>query len=120
MSDYLTQKFIKKSIAIYGDQYDYDLVEYVNHKSKVIIICKIHDYYFEVQPTKHINYGKGCRLCTLDKIKEKRVPITILVEKAQLKHGNIYDYTESQRIGDRQMSIRCRIHGIFIQSFYDH
>ena len=55
-----TQDFINKAIKIYGnDKYDYSKVEYKNAKSKVIIICKLHDIEFLQAPTDHISLKQG-------------------------------------------------------------
>jgi len=51
-----TEEFIKKAKNIHGDKYDYSLVEYKNNKTKVKIICPIHDV-FEQRPGSHL---KGC------------------------------------------------------------
>jgi len=53
--------FIKNSIFIHGDKYDYSLVEYKNAKTKVKIICPIHGM-FEQMPDTHIR-GGGCPKC---------------------------------------------------------
>ena len=37
-----TEKFIKKSIQIWKNKYDYSKTEYIDSKTKVIIICKEH------------------------------------------------------------------------------
>ena len=37
-----TQIFITKAKAIHGDLYDYSLVDYINNKTKVKIICSKH------------------------------------------------------------------------------
>ena len=40
-----TEDFIKKAKEIYGDEYDYSKVNYVNCDTKVTIICKKRRYY---------------------------------------------------------------------------
>lgn len=37
-----TEEFVKKSIKIHGDKYNYDKVNYINNEIAVIITCKIH------------------------------------------------------------------------------
>jgi hypothetical protein len=37
-----TQLFILKAAKIHGDRYDYYNVNYINSKTKIKIICKIH------------------------------------------------------------------------------
>ena len=54
-------KFIEKAKLIHGDKYNYSLVEFVNNKTKVKIICPIHGE-FEQFVYSHIR-GKGCNLC---------------------------------------------------------
>jgi len=56
------QEFIKKAKKIHGDKYDYSLVDYVNNKTKVIIICKNCGLKFMQEPRNHLN-GQGCPNC---------------------------------------------------------
>jgi len=56
-----TEKFIKKSKIIHGNKYDYSLVDYINNKTKVKIICSLHGI-FEQRPDKHL-CGRGCVVC---------------------------------------------------------
>ena len=58
-----TEEFIKESIKINGNDYDYSNVEYVNNHTKVTIICKIHGE-FKQTPDAHIGKLKqGCPKC---------------------------------------------------------
>jgi len=64
------QNFINKANKIYGnDKYDYSLMIYKSNKTKIIIICKIHNERFEQSPQKHIR-GEGCKKCAIDKIEK--------------------------------------------------
>ena len=56
-----TNQFIKRVRKIYGDRYDYSLVDYKNANTKVKIICPIHGI-FERTPRSHWE-GKGCPIC---------------------------------------------------------
>ena len=38
-----TEEFIKDAIKFHGNEYDYSKVDYINTRTSVIIICKIHD-----------------------------------------------------------------------------
>lgn len=58
-----TQKFIKKSIEIHGDLYDYSLVDYIHSHKKVLIICKTHGV-FSHTANSHLK-GHGCLRCGL-------------------------------------------------------
>lgn len=55
------EEFINRAQAIHGDKYDYSLVEYVNNRKKVKIICPVHGV-FEQTPTNH-RHGQGCPRC---------------------------------------------------------
>lgn len=55
----LTTKFIEKSIKIHGNKYDYSLVDYIDNKTKIKIICSIHGC-FEQTPGIHLR-GSGGR-----------------------------------------------------------
>jgi len=54
--------FIEKAKKIHNNKYDYSLVEYINNKSNIKIICKEHGI-FEQTPSKHINSKQGCPIC---------------------------------------------------------
>ena len=53
--------FIKKSQKLHGDKYDYSKVNYIESKTKVSIICKIHGEFYQT-PSDHL-YGCGCPKC---------------------------------------------------------
>lgn len=76
-----TESFIKKSISIHGDRYDYSKVEYVNKSTKVKIICHIHGE-FEQTPNNHFNSKIGCNMCKLESTESKPCSdISILLKK---------------------------------------
>jgi len=66
-----TSEFIKRSIKIHCDtnistgivscKYDYSEVNYINNRTKVLIICKEH-YGFMQTPFNHLR-GRGCNKC---------------------------------------------------------
>jgi len=58
--------FTKKAKKIHRDKYDYSLVNYINSKTKVKIICSKHGV-FEQRPTDHINNLQGCPICKTSK-----------------------------------------------------
>lgn len=50
-ANYTTEEFIKLAIKFRGEElYDYSLVKYVNIRTKIKIICKIHNIVFEAYP----------------------------------------------------------------------
>lgn len=58
---YTTKQFIEKAKEIHGERYDYSLVDYVNSKKKIKIVCPIHGV-FEQTPNGHLR-GYNCPLC---------------------------------------------------------
>lgn len=56
-----TEEFIKRSINIHKNKYNYDSVNYVNMNKKVKILCKKHGFFNQV-PHSHL-YGIGCPDC---------------------------------------------------------
>jgi len=53
--------FILEAVKIHRDKYDYSLVEYMNAKDCVTIICSLHGE-FDQKPTHHLQ-GSGCPMC---------------------------------------------------------
>ena len=56
-----TESFIAEAKEIYGDRYDYSMVEYKNRDHRVTITCPIHGE-FQVYAREHLD-GKGCPKC---------------------------------------------------------
>ena len=104
------EDFIKRSNKIHNDKYDYSLVKYINEKTKVKIICKIHGE-FEQLPIIHLN-GSNCPQCSIQKIRKNEEFLT----KSKLKYNNKYDYSLTDyKKGNIKIKIICPIHGVFEQ-----
>ena len=105
-----TNEWIEKSKEIHGDKYDYSLVNYMNNKIKVKIICKKHGI-FEQVPKSHIN-GNGCIKCA----GVNKLNTNDFIEKSIKIHGDKYDYTMVNYISAyTKIKIICKKHGIFEQ-----
>ena len=63
---YTINEFIEKSIIIHGNKFDYSKVNYVDSKTKIIIICNEHGD-FEVRPNNHLSSYQGCPKCQTKK-----------------------------------------------------
>jgi hypothetical protein len=63
----ITNDFIEKVKNIHNNKYDYSLVNYINNKTKVKIVCPIHGM-FEQIPGSHLN-GSGCKKCGISMTK---------------------------------------------------
>lgn len=58
---YSTSEWIQKAREIHSGKFDYSKVNYVNSKTKVIIVCPKHGE-FEQVPSEHMS-AKGCKYC---------------------------------------------------------
>ena len=67
-----TEEFIAKCRQVHKNRYDYSLVEYVNGKTLVKIICRVHGV-FEQTPSNHLHHLKNCKKCATIFIKRKKV-----------------------------------------------
>lgn len=67
--------FIKLADIKHNGNYDYSLVNYINAKEKVDIICKNCGRVFKQSPNDHLN-GRGCPYCRESKL-EKEVEIIL-------------------------------------------
>lgn len=108
--------FILQCIKIHGEKYDYSLVDYVNSKTKIKIICNIHHQVFEQIPSSHLR-GSGCNICS----KNKKLDTEMFIKKCELVHNSKYDYSLVNYISAHtKIFIICHTHGIFTQTANSH
>lgn len=109
------EKFIEKANIIHKNKYDYSLVEYINNRTAVKIICPKHGI-FELTPKNHL-YGCVCPLCSKTKKSNKEE----FANKANIVHNGIYDYAKVEYINSMtKVEIVCPKHGSFWQTPTDH
>ena len=108
-----TDSFISKAKLIHKDKYDYSLVEYVNCKTKVTIICPIHGE-FEQAPNNHLS-GGGCEKCGEVRTGlSKRSNTYDFINKAKKVHSAIYLYDKVNYIkATIDVTVNCPKHGDF-------
>ncbi len=113
----ITQKeFINKANKIHNDKYDYSLVEYVNAKSKIKIICPIHGV-FEQIASSHTDQKTGCSICS----KKHNYSDFEFINKANIIHNDKYDYSLVEYKNNyTKIKIICPIHGEFKQTPTNH
>ena len=110
-----TIKFIAKAKLKHGDRYDYSLVEYINSRTKVKIICKIHGV-FEMSPDNHLS-GQNCGRCAGN---GKKTTSLFILDAINV-HGNTYDYSNVfYTTAATKVDIGCEIHGMFSQTPNSH
>ena len=110
-----TSQFIKESIQVHGDKYDYSLVDYKGANKKVIIICPIHSE-FQQPPYDHIS-GANCPKC----YGNVRLTLGEFISKAKQVHGDKYDYSMVDYVNNStKIKINCLKHGEFKQYPTNH
>ncbi len=116
MERFTTEQFILKSKEIYGDKYDYSLVDYKNNKTKVKIICPEHGI-FEQRPNNHLQSTIGCIKCS----NIYKPSITEFIVNSKKIHGDKYDYSLVDYKNNKiKVKIICPEHGIFLQTPNSH
>ncbi len=98
-----------------GCKYDYSKVDYVNSKSKVVIVCRTHGD-FKQRPGDHMR-GDGCSLCS----ERAKKDTSSFVTKSKTIHGDKYEYSNSEYVNSNtKLSVTCRLHGDFLVKPYHH
>ena len=91
-------------------------MDYVNNRTNIKIICKIHGI-FEQSTDTHL-HGSGCPKCDSD---SRRLGLESFIEKSKKIHGDKYDYSMSEyTINKKKIYIICPTHGKFRQLASSH
>lgn len=109
------KNFIDEANNIHNNKYDYSKVNYIDAKTKVIIICKEHGEFMQT-PNSHLK-PTNCKQCSLKKNGDiNRDNSHIFIEKAKRIHGDRYDYSKVNYINAHEnVTIICSKHGDFEQ-----
>lgn len=115
------ESVIREARSVHGNRYLYTDFTYVGLHKKATIICREHGP-FSQTVSDHINNGSGCPQCKRVSLHKQKVKdITWFVSKANEKHGNKYDYSDTAYSGAHTLvSIKCPKHGVFKQSANSH
>ena len=114
-------QFIEMANKIHNNKFDYSKIIYINHKTKIEIICHNHEqkYTFYQKPNDHLN-GYGCNKC----FGNKKSNTQEFIEKANKIHNHKYDYSlVNYTNATTKIKIICNNHYksiIFIQSPNKH
>ena len=110
-----TEEFILEAKKIHNNKYDYSMVNYINSKTKIKIICKEHGV-FEQVSSNHLQ-GQGCPRCAgIQKLDNYS-----FIERAKFIHGGKYDYSLiDYKNTETKIKIICSIHGEFLQKPSNH
>ena len=111
-----TEEFITNSKRVHGeDAYDYSETVYINAKTPIKLICKIHGPFMQL-PYNHTN-GAKCFQCARDPI----VTTERYVERCRVNHGDKYDYSKTVFTDIKsRVTITCKVHGDFNQTAARH
>ena len=116
-SNKYSSSFTSKANERHAHFYDYELpVTNFNSKSKIDIICPIHDKF--VQEANNHLMGKGCPKCAVIKRSDARKggDPDDFIKKAKSVHGHIYDYNFVKYVNPKtKIDILCPKHGVFTQ-----
>jgi len=115
-----TNEFIMNAIKIHGNKYDYSLVDYINNKHNIIILCSNHDK-FVMTPSNHTQ-GQECPTCADNKRRIScRKTNSSFVSEANEKHNNIYNYKFTKyKTSHKKVIVTCSKHGNFKISPANH
>lgn len=120
MKKLTTDEFIAKAILARGHKYDYSKVTYINAKTPVTVICKIHGE-FDIIPNNHLSKS-GCPKCGIEKQGQmSRLTQEKFLERTISVHGDKYDYSKTvyTRHCDK-ITVICKIHGEFSVTANNH
>lgn len=115
------EDFIKRSIEVHGNKYNYSKVDYKGSDEKVCIICNTCGTEFWQSPAKHLS-GRGCPNCKLINLSNKfRKSLDEFINEANKIHKYKYNYSKVQfnNLHDKVVII-CPIHGEFLQEAQSH
>lgn len=107
--------FIKKSVAMHGDRYDYSSTVYRNSREKVVVKCKAHGD-FLATPANHVR-GAGCPKCS----KKQSHYATRFLQRSIAVHGTKYRYDKAvYKNSTTKVCVICPRHGEFRQTPCNH
>ena len=111
----MKENFIKKSITKHGNEFDYSLVNYINNRTKVKIICRKHGV-FEQTPYKHFNEGQKCPKCRgFNKTTNE------VIKDFEGVHGSKFIYSKVKYDNkNTPVIVICKSHGEFNVTPKDH
>ncbi len=105
-----TKEFIEKSNIIFNNKYDYSKTNYINNKSKVIIICSKHGV-FEQRPDDHLN-GHGCKFCKISLGEEL---ISNILKSKNIGYVREHKFKECKNIRELPFDFYIESHNLCIE-----
>ena len=113
-----SERFIQKSIDMYGDIFEYKKTVYTNVSTVVIITCPEHGDFKQI-PNTHLSDDGGCPRCR-DIERQNRMKIKY-IQKSIDKFGDRFDYSKvDYNNSSTPVTIICKQHGEFKYNLYMH
>jgi len=100
-----TNEFIRRSIEIHGDKYDYSKVKVINTTTKVKLICTVHDSVFLCTPSNHLR-GRGCPIC---KESKGEIEISSYLKDNGIEYKREVDFDNLKGTGGRKLRFDFKI-----------
>ena len=117
-NDFLKERadnFIKYAINLFGDNFDYSMINYINMITPVKIKCNTCGTIFQQTPIVHLN-GQGCLECAKKQkeIKHKKWTTETYVAECKKIHKIDYDYSKLEYTSlKNKIHVICYKHGVF-------
>lgn len=125
--------WIEKAKKVHKEKFDYSKVNYVNIRTEITIICKVHNNEFPILPSSHIKtISGGCKECIPKAQTRDNIPKFVegklnsyttesFIQLSNQVHNNIYNYSETKYInGKTKVTVNCSQHGNFLINSKDH
>lgn len=105
--------FLSSSANLWGDRWDYSLVEFHDVRTEVTIICPSHGK-FKQKPSLHLRGNVGCSRCSRQGMSSEE-----FVAEAKEVWGERWDFSKVEYQGAFQkVTVSCPLHGDFEQLPY--
>ena len=113
-------EFIVKADLVHSNRYDYSKSVYIDTKTKLIIICKIHGEFTQT-PNNHLK-NRTCPKCgNLSRSLMNQADFNEYQKEFVKKYGDKYDYSKINWQGSSiKIILNCKIHGDFEIIPYEH
>lgn len=115
-----TEYWINMAREKHGSRYDYSLVDYVNNKNNIDIICEKHGKFTQIAGN-HLN-GDNCPYCETERThKLFTKSIETFIKEANKVHNNEFTYKNTNYVNAHtKVWITCSKHGDFPMSPRKH
>lgn len=109
--------FVAKAHTLHDRRYSYEVVDYVNNKTPVVIVCSRHARPFAFPQTPHDHLkGNGCPSCGGRAGSSPVSRSRTFFERARRIHGDRYSYDTVEYVdAHTSVIITCAEHGPFLQ-----